>query len=433
MDHILEYGINIFEIYLLFRIGAQWFEKKYKPPTYMVVTLLLSTIILFLAMQSLNELKALYPLIYLCIYLSFYILFRGKTSNKIVVVSIYFILNFIIELLSAALLILTTKCTLDQLYSFSNYRIAGMVISKLSLYVAVKVYLLFQKKKLRLGHHHNLALILFMFLLNVTLIIVTISMMNSMDLSGDIQTGYFLIFSLGIALLYIVSLVLFEMIQQQWEQQNQMELLLKHNKMEQKYVKDTTQLIEQYRRLRHDYIHHIGCMSMLLETHDYDELKQYFQRFQESTQNIGFPLVVTPNKTISALLHHKIQLAQGKNIQTNVDIKIFQEGYSCDLDICTVLGNLLDNAIEACEKINNTEHRMIDIHIQEKEKYLSIVVKNTTDSSYTINHYFQTTKEDSVKHGFGLKSVKQIADQHDGDMDLDCKNGEFIVKIILKI
>ena len=98
------------------------------------------------------------------------------------------------------------------------------------------------------------------------------------------------------------------------------------------------------------------------------------------------------------------------------------------IDICVLLGNLLDNAIEACLKINS--NRSIKLRFKQVENYFSIVVKNTFLNED--NDDLVTTKENKMNHGFGIKSVKSIVKKYGGDFQIIKDDDYFIVSILLK-
>ena len=102
-------------------------------------------------------------------------------------------------------------------------------------------------------------------------------------------------------------------------------------------------------------------------------------------------------------------------------------------DISIILSNLLDNAIEASEKLTD-EKPEITLIISEVTGYYSIIVKNRISSSViTENKKLATTKSDKHNHGYGLKSVKVLAEAHNGMVDIYEKDGFFIVNALLNM
>ena len=100
-----------------------------------------------------------------------------------------------------------------------------------------------------------------------------------------------------------------------------------------------------------------------------------------------------------------------------------------DIEICSLLGNLIDNAIEACEK-HVDEHRFINIKIQDKKGFLFITLKNSIHSKPKIEKgVFITSKEDKITHGYGLKSVNRIVKKYEGDISYTIEDKTFEIRI----
>ena len=101
--------------------------------------------------------------------------------------------------------------------------------------------------------------------------------------------------------------------------------------------------------------------------------------------------------------------------------------------ISIILSNLLDNAIEASEKLKDVKPEII-LNIFEKSDYYSILIKNRiADSVISVNRQLHTTKADKQHHGYGLKTVRVLADSHNGMVDIYEKDGFFIVNALLNI
>ena len=102
------------------------------------------------------------------------------------------------------------------------------------------------------------------------------------------------------------------------------------------------------------------------------------------------------------------------------------------IDITTIFGNLLDNAIEATEKVEPSK-RAISLNINQKGKLVLIYIYNTYQENLKIeNNKLITTKKDSFNHGFGLKSIENIVKKYNGDLKISTNNNIFELNIILQ-
>ena len=99
-------------------------------------------------------------------------------------------------------------------------------------------------------------------------------------------------------------------------------------------------------------------------------------------------------------------------------------------EICSLFGDLLDNALEACEKVTDKERKKISIKIEQHMQMLFLEIKNGTDKlPAKSGHTFLTSKQDKSLHGYGLKSVERIVTRYDGDLAYEMEDGMFVVSI----
>ena len=179
----------------------------------------------------------------------------------------------------------------------------------------------------------------------------------------------------------------------------------------------------EYRKLRHDFYNHIKVID---ELNDPVKLKEYTNSIKSKFDELEHA-TYCDNLTLDALLTFKYREAceeQIKNIRFTV-CKLENKLIS-DFDLCTVVANLIDNAIEAASQ---TEEKYVDLMIEEKSGRLVITVKN---SSLPVDDDLHTTKEDAENHGLGIKNVKAIADKYDGDTVFEYNNGVFVSIVNIK-
>jgi sensor histidine kinase regulating citrate/malate metabolism len=124
--------------------------------------------------------------------------------------------------------------------------------------------------------------------------------------------------------------------------------------------------------------------------------------------------------------------AQKNQVSTQFDITSLENTKISSMDVCTILSNALDNAVEACLKIENVKDRYIDLKINDVESEMIISVKNP--SLYAPKRRagaYISAKKDKENHGLGLKSIKRTVDKHKGDMLVKYENGIFNLVICL--
>lgn len=177
----------------------------------------------------------------------------------------------------------------------------------------------------------------------------------------------------------------------------------------------------EMRRLRHDMQNHIVCMNELCRTEKYDELKEYLSHLSDRITEISY-VVRTGNEIADAIINEKTINVQEYNIRINVDGN-FRAINIPAIDLCTILSNLLDNAIEAVKKLDESE-RDISISTGITGNFIFLSIKNNLSDYIEIQDTTETTKSDRMNHGFGIENVKRAVSKCGGEMKLDCHMAE---------
>ena len=169
-------------------------------------------------------------------------------------------------------------------------------------------------------------------------------------------------------------------------------------------------------------------MRSYSEQKRYQELDDYLQRMQEETR-AAVPQVYTGQPAVDSMLHYKISNA--KEVPIQIETSIPEKLNIDDFDITVILGNLLDNAIEACEKLEK-EQRKILLSIRMVKNQLFIRTENSFDGQLRRHQgRFLTRKADEGSHGIGLENVKRVVEKYHGLLEMNAEGMIFQVKIML--
>ena len=188
-------------------------------------------------------------------------------------------------------------------------------------------------------------------------------------------------------------------------------------------------MYRQMRGWRHDYRSHIQTMKVYAANGDLDAISRYLDMLDTDLQTVD-TVIKTGNKMTDAILNSKISLAKDKNINVTADAHIPVELTTPELDLCAILGNLFDNAIEASLALPE-EQRMIRVYMDMKETQLYICFTNFTaeKKQKKINGRFFTTK--GAGHGLGLLRIDDIVERYDGYVNRNSEDGAFTTEILL--
>ena len=190
-------------------------------------------------------------------------------------------------------------------------------------------------------------------------------------------------------------------------------------------------LEEQYRqseRLRHDVKNHIVALSGLFENEEWDKLGGYLKKM--GSCGIAADGDMTGNKAVDALLHQKRKWAKREGIRWECDVQIPKVCSINEFDLCVLFGNILDNALEACEKLKCGEERYVNIQAKNIKKCFLLEVKNSRDRTEKYEDGF-SNKGNPKEHGIGLWNVKDVVQRYNGAVNIEDENGIFVISILL--
>ena len=189
----------------------------------------------------------------------------------------------------------------------------------------------------------------------------------------------------------------------------------------------------ELRRFKHDFKNMSIAIEHLLQKEGHSESLELFKKYNGTLSNNQFSTISfdTGNGIADALLTEKQQKAFAYNSTISFDGCIPQEGLA-PTDICVILGNTLDNAIEACAKLPLEVAKIISISCQCNSGFLFLTIRNPIAQTVNIkNNFILTTKKNKTLHGFGLYSLNTIVKNYDGDMQLKTQDNTFTIDITL--
>lgn len=174
---------------------------------------------------------------------------------------------------------------------------------------------------------------------------------------------------------------------------------------------------------RHDMRHHFSLLQSLASKGHIEEIKAYL-RTAESDMDAITPLRFCENETVNLILSAFATKAKQERVLLKVDAKLPDSLPFSDTELCSLLSNALENAIHACEKITNSNKRIIRLRVYAKNNKLCIDIRNTYQIEPIFYQGIPISKEKG--HGFGTKSMAHIIEKHGGVFQFSIKDGWFI-------
>ena len=188
-------------------------------------------------------------------------------------------------------------------------------------------------------------------------------------------------------------------------------------------------MYRQTRGWRHDYRNHIQVLKSYLAMGDIEAASHYLDALDADLNTVDLAMK-TGNKMTDIILNSKISLARSKNIQVVADAHVPVELSTAEIDLCIIIGNLFDNAIEACMALPKDE-RMIRVYMEMKNTLLYISFTNSTalKKQKKVNGRFFSSKGEG--HGYGLVRIDTIIDRYQGYISRNSEDGAFTTEVLL--
>lgn len=199
-------------------------------------------------------------------------------------------------------------------------------------------------------------------------------------------------------------------------------------KLQKNYYSELEAGQKKVRKLQHDMKNHLSVIQTLLEQDKKEQAIAYLRRLSaEPLQELRF---FCENPMVNALLNAQHQLAQKHEISCTFDLQL-PENISIDaVSLCSLIGNTMDNAIEACCRIPNSAGRHILLKVRCTDVFFSFFVENSKqDPVIRQGSLFQTSKKEKAAHGFGLQIVRDTVNRYHGTMEVTYTPDTFSVTI----
>ncbi|WP_419072748.1 sensor histidine kinase, partial [Ruminococcus sp.] len=273
----------------------------------------------------------------------------------------------------------------------------------------------------------------------LTLILIMLIFLSGLAASLSVSTEhlnikmlYIQVFTVVLVVLSLITIIvlLINSISKKHFEQNA-ELLEEKMRSQLKYYIMLDEKDTEMRKFRHDFRKHMMCVISMLEEGSFSDAENYIRKLTNKF-NETVPSYKTGNYIADSILSDKAQECKDKGIIFKFTGVIPEKNLN-PLELCTILSNSLDNAIEACTKISGmpTKIRMASDF---KNNYWYVKIANTSSSDIKIrNNNVLTTKSDPLNHGFGLQNIKDVVNKHKGEFKIAQIDGDFILEITMNL
>ena len=203
------------------------------------------------------------------------------------------------------------------------------------------------------------------------------------------------------------------------------------NDLIRKQCEQTENIYRTMRGWRHDYHNHVQAMLILCDQNNLPELKKYLINLNDDLTTVDTS-IKTGNVMVDAILNSKMSLIKARSIPVSAKAAAPNETDLSDIDLCVILGNLLDNAMEACAGQGEDEERFIRIYMGVMKKQLYISVQNTFSGRKKRTDRLVSAKRESG-HGYGLSRIDAVVKRNGGYINRQNEDGIFATEVMLPL
>ena len=197
-----------------------------------------------------------------------------------------------------------------------------------------------------------------------------------------------------------------------------------------KHCAEVQHIYKTMRGWRHDYHNHI--QTLLALAGDAEKTKEYLLMLNDDLTQVD-TVLKTGNVTVDAILNSKLSLIGSKEIRVNAKATVPAELRISDIDLCVVIGNLLDNAMEACLRQSEADKRFIRVFIGTLKGQLYIYVGNSAGGRIKKVGGRYLSSKNTPGHGFGLERIDRIAAKYGGYVNRQSEAGVFATEVLLPL
>lgn len=417
----LDFVISFIENYLLISLLGVFLPPKRKNIIWWS---------LFFTMISMIINSSLFPPIYSSVFLLLLLILyaiintTGSKKKKIIISVLIYGNLFAVNMLINIIAYVCGIQFIDFLYEINKEWLIITCIQKSILFFEYIFFEKYFKHEVYLSKGTWLTSVL---LISISVVLPEIILVNFLNESID---NFYVVVGSVLEFL-IINLLVYKLIIDANNDHNKIleqKILLDKNKYEEKIVGMIEKRIDKMNQLNHDFNNHKLVIEKLIAEYSNEEVSEYINEMFTLDNNV---YINTKNKVFNYLLNEKINFAKEKNI----DVKCLIQGDLLNdikiVDLSIVLGNLLDNAIEACMDVDD---KHIDINIMQDSHKLVISITNTFNGIIKKNDkQFLTIKKDESLHGYGISNISSICKKYNGYNYIDHDDKIFIHTCIFLI
>lgn len=367
------------------------------------------------------------------VYIAYWFLYslffiEGKVLSKLLAAVISDVVIIGTSNLVSGMASIAIKTDIEALYAQTSLlRILLILFCQIINFFFFSLILKFADKTILQMNKREWALIISVFLITI-LSLGLIHIVLSGNSLTDASSVILMLVEIGLVLLNIICLYITISLNRSNRIAEELKLKEQQHQHNIQYAEAVRGQYEEIRSIRHDMKQHLTAVNALQLAGKYESAQKYISNISEQIEKIEM-LMDVGSDFVNAILNSKLSLAKSKGIEVLCNSSSDVSGIS-EYDLCSLIGNMLDNAIEAAEKIPGSA--VVEVSILSDRYKLMITVSNSIPRTVLgENSGLATTKSDPGLHGFGVKSIKAIAEKYNGSVDYYEEDMMLFCRVIL--
>ena len=324
------------------------------------------------------------------------------------------------------------KGYLDLVIQKDLYRFVGVVVIQIVLFYLTRFMIKRTKKDSTYSLKWNewFVLLIIPVISIFTMSFVSLIIINIEEQLSPMQHIFSILSILGILMTNSLVYVLYVNIQKDHAKQLEYSILQQAFKSQEKSVEETKILYQSVRSIRHDLKQHFQVALTMLHSGKINEAVDYMEKYNDTVLDGISNKVFCDNDVVNYIINSKSKICSDRHIKIYIYITNEIPEFS-DLDLCVLLGNALDNAIEGVSGDGNNE---IYLELRNVDNFFMISVKNTiTNSVLEYNPNLISTKNEKEVHGLGILSMKEVVQKYNGSIEFYESDNKFCCDMLLDI
>ena len=424
--------INVAGVVLEVLIALSYFKtisNKKQIPTYVEVLICLGSIIIQSVVILTVTQQVVVTVVLFLIVLGLSFVYRQSMLKRLAFSAILMVMFLLAEMVIGLILTMILKVSVEQLSGNVLYYMQGALISKLIMFVIIKIVGLFSiKSEVKISGG--------IYTLLMTLPVATGMVVYVLaEFTYESMATRLLVMSTIAAILLIAANILvfylFEHHIKLTDSRNKEQLIKQQLEYNVNYYKELAHRQQITNKTMHDLKNQLFALREILK----ENPKDGTERINDICEDVlaSYSLRFTGIEAVDALITSKVQTMEEHGIKFSNSIYISMENTLDVFDLCVLLGNLLDNAIEANQKVE-IKDRYISLNIIQQFDFLSINIRNAVNENVKIDKTgIATTKKNKELHGFGLQSVKEIVNKYNGNYTFRQEQNNFETIIMVSM